>query len=267
VRSDTDQAPFVRSQELALEALETFRRADHEKGQIRSLIAASATVDARTRETMLLEAETIAEKVGDEESLAGVIAARARALAMSDRVRADELHIKALELFRKNGNLRGQARCFFSLSIGHAPLAEKRDNAIEAARLYRAVDDPAEASRCITIAIMNAEEIQPLADLEDLAREGLEDALKAGDRYQERSFYTKLAAIARAKGQTEQAEKYLRWEKDLEEFDGLTPLERWKSNVEMAKMAVAMAKAQGNKEVVRMFRDELKRLKATKPPS
>ena len=265
VRSDTVQPPFVRSHELAMQALDVFRQAGHEKGQVRALVTASAMVAPSTRENMLSEAEALADSLGEENLVAMVLAAKARGLAMSDRARATELHRRVLEIYRRTGNQRGQAQSLFSLAIGEGDSAKKRDYAMEAARLYRALGDAGEASRCVSIALMNAEEIQPLTDLEGLVREGLEDALKAANRSQERHFYDKLALIALSKGNVEEADKYRRWSKDLEAADGLTPRERWENDVEMTKTMISMAKTQGNKDATKVFQDELKRLKASKP--
>ena len=264
VRFDTALPAFVRSQDLALQALEAFRKADNKEGQVRALVRASSTADPLTREKMLSEAENLAEGLGDD-YIAMVLAARARALALSDRARAAELQRSVLEIYRRTGNQKGLARCLFSLSIGEGPSDERRDFALEAASLYRALGDSAEASRCITLAMKSAEKIQPLVDLEPLARQGLQDALNAGSRSQEQSFYRKLALIAAAKGQIEEAETYRRWAADLEDSDGLTPRERWKKEVDMTKMMIAMMKAQGQKEAAKTFQEELKRLKASKP--
>lgn len=266
VRSDTGQPPFFRSHELALEALAIFRRAGHEIGQVRSLVAASALADARRREQMLLEGEALAQKIGDENLVAMVLSARARAIALSDPARAVELHLRVLETYRRAGNLRGQANCLVSLAITSAEgPAMKRDFATEAAQLYRDAGDPKEASRCVAVALWNAEEIQPLSELEDLARQGLEDALDAGDRLQEGHFYSKLAPISVAKGQIEEADKFRQWASDLQDADGMTPLDRWEDNVATTRLMAEIAKSQGNTKAAKMFLDELKRLKGSKP--
>jgi tetratricopeptide (TPR) repeat protein len=265
VRSDTAQPPFVRSQELAMQALDLFREAGNDEGKVRALVTASAMVDPSTKANMLSEAESLAESLGEENLVAMVLAARARGIAMSDRARAAELHRQALDIYRTTGNKRGQAQCLFSLALVDGDSAEKRDCAIEAARMYRAMGDRGEASRCVSIALMNAEEIQPITDLEGLVREGLEDSLTAANRRQEGHFYSKLGLIALAKGNVEEADKYQRWSKDLEAADGLTPHERWENDVEMTKTMISIAKTQGNQDAAKMFQDELKRLKASKP--
>jgi hypothetical protein len=265
VRSDTDQAPFDRSQALALEALEIFRAAEDKKGQVRALIAAIPMANAITRDRMLSEADKLSEAIGDESLIAMTVSARARALAFSDRVTANDLHHRALEIYRRTENRKGLARTLFSLSIGEDGRAQKRDYAIEAAQIYRALGEPSDASRCMMIAMMNAEEIDPMVELEGLAREGLQDALNAGKRTIEKYFYDKLAMIADSKGEIEEAEKYRRWANDLQDSDGLTPYERWENNVEMTKLMIAAFKTQGNREEAKKFQEELKRLKRSKP--
>jgi tellurite resistance protein len=265
VRSDTAQPPLVRSQELALEALETFRRTTDTKGIVRSLLAACPMADPRARESMMTEAATLVESIADENYRAMVLVAGARSLAMADRVQASDMQRQALEIYKRTGNQKGQAQCLFSLAIVSGTDTDSRDSALEAARLFRVIGDTAEAARSMTLALMNAQRIQPLSELEDLAQQGLQDALAAGNRTMERSFYTKLALIAASNGQIEQADKYRRWATDLEEADGRTPLERWKDNIEMNKMMISMAKDRGNKELANVFKEELKRLKAAKP--
>lgn len=267
VRSDTAQSPFVRSHELSLEAVEAFRQAGDERGQVRALVSASAMADPKTKEEMLGEAERLADSVSEEYYVALVLITRARSSALSDEERSSGLFWKALEIYRRTDNRHGQAQCLFSLSLGVGTSAEKRDYALEAARLNRELGNFDEASRCVSIALMNAEEIAPLVDLEDLVQEGLQDALNAGDRSQEGYLYGKLAMIEAARGHEEEADKYRRWAAEIEDADGLTPLERWKNNIEMTKMMIAMAKTQGHQEAAKGFREELKRLKLDKPKS
>lgn len=265
VRSDTAQPPFVRSHELALEALEVFRRAGDRKGQARALVAASPMAGPEARASMLSEAQSLAADVGDENDVAMTLAAQARALAMSDREGAAALHRRVLDIYRRTGNQRGQAQALFSLAITLRSLEEKRDLALEGARLFRAVGDPSEASRCVSLALMHAKKIEPLANLGGLAQEGLKDALDGGNRSLEHLFYEQLAHIAVAKGQIDEAEKYRRWAADLQDADGLTPRERWEYEVETTKEMIATAKAMGHKDAAKAFQEELKRLKAAKP--
>lgn len=265
VRSDTALPPFVRAQELQEQAIEEFRQSGDKKGLAGALVSGSGMIDPGTRERRLEEAERLAEEIGDDDLRASVIAGRARALALSDRDGATLLHREALEIYRRTGNQAGQARCLFGLSISEGTAEEKRDFALEGARLYRETGDPGMASKCAWLALMNAEQIEPLASLEGLVREGLKDAQDAGKHSQERSFYEKLALIAVATGRHEEAERYRRWANEIQESDGLTPLERWKGQVAMTKTMIGMVKAQGQKEAVKEFQAELKRLKAAKP--
>ncbi len=265
VRSDTEQPPFDRSHELALQALEAFRLACHMQGQVRALVAASALANVADREKMLLEAESSAQSSGDENLIASVLSAKARGFAMSNKQQAKVLQREALDIYRKTGHVQGQARSLMTLSLGEGDSAEKRDYAIEAAQLYRQSDNHQDASRCVWIAFMNAEEVQPIEELEGLVREGLADALEAADRNGELLFYDKLAMIAIANGNADEASKYHRWAKDLEESDGLSPIERWKNNIEMAKTMIALTKVQGNKEATKIFQESLRELRASKP--
>lgn len=265
VRSDTATPPFERAHELSLEAREAFRRAGDAGGQVRALVSATVMTDPETRERMLGEAERLAQETGNENLVGLILAARARALAMTDRAKATAINREALEIFRRTGNLGGQAQCLFSLAIGDGTSEENRDFALESARIRRELGEPSEAARCVTIALMNAEELQPLGELEGLARQGLQDAQSAGDRGQEQHFYTKLAAILASTGQVEESAQFRRWADDLQEADGLTPLERWENEVDMAKTMIAMSKTQGNRDAEKGLRAELKRLKASKP--
>lgn len=267
VRSDTDASPFERAHELNLQALGVFRRVHHPKGHLRALLAATALADPATHAEMLTEAERIAQTTGDEDDIASVLSATARRLALTDRTSAAELHREVLATFRRTSNLRGQARSLFALAITEeSPPDRKRDMALEAAQIYRDLNDPDEASRCTTIAFMNAEEITPIGELEGMAKQGLDDAQKGECRGQEGHWYSKLTLIAIANGKVEEAEKYRRWAKDIEDSDGLTPNERWESDVEMTKAMISMARVQGSRETVKAFRVELNRLKASKPP-
>ncbi|MBI1331642.1 MAG: hypothetical protein GC165_02060 [Armatimonadetes bacterium] len=265
VRSDTHLPPFPRAHQLALEAYDVFVRADDERGQVRALISASPFSPPATRQQMLEEADAIATRIGDERLSARVLAARARSTSMSNRPGAKEMNIKALEVFRRLGDWHDLATTLFSLSISDGTAEEKRDFALEAANLYRDHGMPADAARCVDIALMNAEEIEPLASLEPLVRQGLEDAKAADKAFQIRSFYDKLALIAAEKGRPDEANQYRQLAKELQNVDGQTPLERWESDVEMTKMLLATFKAEGNKEAEREFRKALKELKAAKP--
>ncbi len=265
VRSDTDTPPFQRSYELAMEALSVFRQANDDRGQIRALLGASPFTSSITRDQMLAEAETIAKRLDDERLFALVLAARARSMAMKDEEAAKKLHLETLAIFRRVGSWSDRAQCLISLSIVSGKADEKRDYAIEAAHLYRINEDYDEASRCMSIALMNAKEVTPLIELEALVELGLEDSQRAHNAPQMSHFYDQLALIAAARGQSELAKERHRLAKELEDVDGRSPLERWKEDIEMTKLMIDMCKAQGHQEAEKLFKDELKRLKADKP--
>ena len=264
VRSDTDQVPFARSHELAMEALELFRRTQDEKGQVRALIAATPMAGPQ-QDQFLAEAELLAGGIGDEDLLGSVVWAKARATGLSDRERSAALNNQALGIFRRTGNLGGQAGCLFSLSIQLGTSAEKREFALESAKLYREIGRLKDASRSMSIALMNAEEIDPPAELEKLVLQGLKDSRDSGYGSQEAMFCEKLAKLAAAQGRFGEAADLHRRAKEAEPDDGLTPFERWENDVEMTKSIIALAKAQGSKEAETMFREHLKELKAQKP--
>lgn len=265
VRSDNHESPFERSHRLALEALEVFRRAEDVSGQISALLLAHPFERPEQVAEMLAEAERLANALGSELDIARVLAARARKLALTDRDRASVLMHEALALFRKLGNAGGMANCLFSLSITDGTALEKKGYALEAARLYREAGNRDDACKAVQIAVMNAQELGEITALEAEIREGLQDAQAVGDRPSEGRFYSYLAEIAEAKGNAEEAAKYLRWKRDLAESDDLSPLERWKEDVTMTKLMIAMAKRMGAKDTVRGFEDELRRLMRAKP--
>lgn len=264
VRSNTNMAPFNRSQELAQEALDVFRQAGDERGQVRALLSVVPFSSPTTRDQMFQEADEIACRLGDERLLASVLAARARTLAMSNRAEAKILHLRTLEIFRRVGTPADVARCLFGLSIADGTSEEKRDYALEAAEVYRSEDMLDDSARCMSIAMMNAEEVTPISELEDLIRLGLKDATGAEKPSLMSHFYNKLALAAVEKGQLDDAGEYRQRAASLDD-DGTTPLERWKSDIAMTKTIIAMGKTQGNKEAVKMFQEELKQLKANKP--
>lgn len=265
VRSDTEKDPFQRAHELSLEALNIFRGTNDKRGQVKALISASSLAPPFGKKPFLDEAEALAKEIDDERLYASVMAARARSLGLSDQRTAIQLQQKALEIFRRVGDKQQQAQSLFSLAILSDVANKKRDMALEAAQINRDISAPSNASRCMFIAMMNAEEVTPLVELEELAKQGLDDAQRAADHDQESMWYGKLAQIAIAKGLPEDVKKYRRWESDLQASDGLTPLERWERDVESTKSFIALASTVGNTEMEKCFKSELKILRTNKP--
>ncbi len=265
VRSDTAKPPFERAHELALEALEAFRQAKSKEGEIRALVASVPFSEPGALQSMLAEAERLAETLEDENYRAMVLAAKARSFVLRDEKQKTELSQRALDIYKRTGNERGQAQCLFTLSISSGTSAEKRDFAIEAASLYRKRNEPKEARRCMTIAFMYAEGAESLTELQPLAEFGLQDALASGDLMQEGRFCAKLARIFEARGLRDEANRYRLRAAELEDADGLTPTERWENSIEATEMMISMAKGQGSEKAANALRLELKRLRASEP--
>ncbi len=264
VRSDNHEPPFERSHTLALEALEVYRRIDDPAGQVSALIAAAPFELGPEQTGQLDEAELLAAGLADDLLSARVLAARARHLGLVDRDRAKVVALQALELFRSVGNASGQIGIMFSLAILPGERSEKRAFATEGGRLCRDEGDFERGSKLLYLAGMNSEPSE-LGDLEPLNLEILKLAQDAGDRFAERDLYKNLAEISEAKADVEAAARYIRWHAELEESDGLTPLERWEHNVAMTKMLIAMGKRSGSQETVKMFEEDLAQLKKQRP--
>src|SRR5207248_2761437 len=156
-RSDNDDPPFERSQSLALQALEVFRRCGERRGEATALIQTAPMSEPAVADMRLQEAEDIARSLGDRLLIANVIAARGRAMSLRDRVRAMELTLEALAMYRELGNERGIAGCLFGLAIAPGKSSEKRDYAVEAFHRYREAGDTEEAGRALSVSVMNAD--------------------------------------------------------------------------------------------------------------
>lgn len=265
VRSDNEQPPFERAHTLALEALDLFRRLDDKRGQISALLMALPLQPRDSRSIILDQAAQLASEFGDDNEIARVMSARARQIALVDRDQAKALNLEALEIFRRIGKSGGAASCLLGLAILDGTAAEKKEYALEAATLYREAGLHNDAGRAIMIAMINAQEVGDVASLEPRIKEALDDAQYAGDRITEARCYGYMAQVAEARGDAEEAAKYLRWEADLRDSDGLSPLQRWLERVAMSKMMISMAKRMGAQEMVSMFREELRRVKSEKP--
>lgn len=265
VRSDTETPPFVRSRELALEALDVFRRIGAQEEILHAALASLPFSPPAQTEQLLAEAQEIAEKLPDETFRGLVWAAKARTIALRDPDEAEDLNDRAIAIFRRTGNKANLAQSLFSRSIAGESDANKRDAAIEAAQLYRKLGDFSQACRCTQMAILNSALSHSLLDIEPLIRQGLEDAYATGEHRNEGYYYGKLAEIAESKGDTEEAAKYRRWRQDIEESDGRTPLERWQDQFDCVELMLMKARIDGDKDTAKQLRKQLKDLKATKP--
>ena len=98
-----------------------------------------------------------------------------------------------------------------------------------------------------------------------LAEEGLKDSQAAGKTSLEGGFYHHLARIHTALGNLEEADKYYRWEQEIEASDGFTPKERKHQRVVFTKMLIEMCKKQGNTEGEKMFNEKLRELRKRGP--
>ncbi|GMV88466.1 MAG: hypothetical protein AMXMBFR81_13970 [Chthonomonas sp.] len=250
VRSDTDAEPFVRSSELAREAEAVFRRIGHKPGLVRALIAALPFAPSYKKSPMLREAEAIAEECGSEELRAKVLEAKGRTIALADRDSATDCYKQAKAIYSTLGDKMGVASCLFGLAIADATPEAKRDWALDGAEVYAELGDDRHVSMCFTIALMHAEECQPLEELEPLALRALEADQRFGDPERVAAQYRKLAQVATARGETEKAKEYERLAAIL---DDVTPHEAWQRQVEALGGVAMIATMTGNQEFAAEF--------------
>lgn len=264
VRSDNHEAPFDRSRTLGLEALEIFRREGNLRGQVSSLLTAAPFVTPVERDRMLDEAETLARESEDETLLARVLLSRGQALGLNHSDEAARMNEKALEIFLRHDQKVSAAACLFGLALRKDSSDEKYASALESARLYRESSLPADAARSMIVALMNGEEFMSYTELEPHIRQGLTDAQAEGKTLLEVILYRYLVKVATEKGDIEEAAKYLRWQNELEESNGMSPAERRRYDIESTKSYLALARKTGNEEAAEMFAAELKRLRGTR---
>jgi len=265
VRSDTCEPPFERSQSLALEALDLFRRTGDQRGVAYALMRSSAMAIPSVTDARLQEAEEIARSLEDRLLLAHVIAARSRQMGLRDQEKAKSFALEALAMYRELGDARGIAGCLFSLSIGLGKSKEKVRYAVESFERYREAGDTEEAGRALHLADMNAESDEELLELEPYFRLALSDAESTGHRSGQQLCHQTLAKIAAAKGDFDAASEHRRLEVELEDDDGLTALEKWEQDVYFTEMLIAAGKRNENAEMQECFEQELARLKKAKP--
>lgn len=250
VRSDTDADPFERSSELAQEAEAVFRKIGHKPGLARALIAGLPFAPSLMKSPMLKEAEAIAEECGSEELRAKVLEAKGRTIAFADRDAATDCYKQAKAIYSTLGDKRGVASCLTGLAIADGTPEEKRDWALEGAEVYAELGDDRHVSMCFTIALMHAEECQPLEELEPLALRALEAVQRFGDPEQVAAQYRKVAQIAAARGEAEKAQEYERLAATL---DDVTPHEAWQRQLEALGGVAMIASMTGNQEFAGEF--------------
>lgn len=250
VRSDTDADPFERSSELAQEAEVVFRKIGHKPGLVRALIAALPFVPSAKKSRVLKEAEEIAEECGSEELRAKVLEAKGRIIALTDRNAATDHYKHAKDIYSTLGDKQGVASCLFGLAIADESPDTKRDWALEGAEVYAELGDDRRVSMCFRLALMNAEECQPLEELEPLALRALEADQGFGDPEGVAAQYRKLAQIATARSEAEKAQEYERLAATL---DDVTPHEAWQRQLEALGGVAMIASMTGNQEFAAEF--------------
>lgn len=254
-------SPFLTDHSLSLRALEIFRKVGDRRGEMKALRFASP-MSSRAME-MLDEAEAIALELGDEVELAYTYNRKSSRYGFADKPRAVEYNQKALEILERHGKKEGMAMVLFCLAVQLPTDEESLAAAIRSAELYREVGKPRDASRSWSIATMYVDD-KDHELRERIYQSGLDAAQASGYSSQEATFYALFAQLRIAQGRNEEAQTYLRWERDIEESDGLSPAERLDNQIESTKGFVELAKGMGNEEAVTMFKDELKRLRQLK---
>lgn len=264
VRSDNGETPFGRGHTLALEALSIMRRLQDSKGTIRALVQAAPMSSPTESQAMLEEALSIARALGDAREIARVLNRLAAKVGLSDRPLAIKLNREALEIFEQIDHVLGQATCLFGLAIQEKDDLVKFDCASRCAELYRSANRSSDAARATSMALMYWPDGGDLAEKRALAERGLKDAQDSGNTSLEGNYYGRLAEISAEQGNYEESDQFRRWEKEIEESDGLTVQERQRNELEFTEAMATIAKAQGHKEAAAMFKDRAKELKNSK---
>ncbi len=260
VRSDTDQEPFKRSQQLARDAIAVFRSSGNQRGLARALIAACPLAPPEVQKRQFDEAEFLARELNDELLLGHVIAAKSRSLGFVSRTECEEFAREALRIYRKYGHDSGAAGCLFRLAIGSGTDLEKRKYAIEAYELHMKAGNPDEAVRSLTIAMMNCN-----SNAEKVALEPQWLRVMETSRGMTRTCYGHLAQIAVAKGSESDAHHYLALARQLEDDSTVTRYEQWESDVDLMKSLISLAHSCGNKELADSLGEVLNQLLQERP--
>ncbi len=255
VRSDNHEPPFARAATPSNKALEVLRRCGDKHDLIDALGAASVSQEPAKGAAMLEEAMSLAVDLGDDEARASVLARMSSRMAFTDRAQAVRLSREALEVYRRLGNVRGQAQCLFSLAIQEDSPELKKEAALESAALNRSLGKYADAARAMSLAVMYGEELQGLVAQEELLLQGLADAQASNTMSLESHCYAQLAKVAVLKGDTEAAERYQRWHNELESADGLTPRQRKNNDRRMMKDVLQLARKTKNNQAIELFKE------------
>jgi tetratricopeptide (TPR) repeat protein len=264
VRSDNGEMPFMRARTLALEALPIMRRLADGKGTIWALLQAVPFSPPVEIQAMFEEAMSIAREMGDERERARVLNRMAANLGLSDKEKALALQLQSLEIYERLGNVGGQATCLFSLAVLEKDDGIAYEYAKRSAELSRSSGSFDEAARATSLALMYWPDGGDLSEKRALAENGLKDAQEAGKRSLEGGYYRHLAEISAQQGNFDEAEQFRRWEKDIEEADGLTPDERKQNELDFTKQMAKLAKSMGNKGAASMFGSRARELKKSK---
>ena len=260
VRSDTEEPPFVRSQKLALEALEVFRAEGDAAGQVDALCHSMAFDPPDIRNRKMDEALQLAESLDNQRLIAHVLSTKARAAALTNKAEAMELNRRVLAIYKSLDMPAGVGQILFSMAIASTESDEiKWEYARQSAAAFKEAGRPRDALRSTVIALMEGEGAVDPQLLKEEAMAGLALAQAVGETQKEMTFYAYLSRICIALGDPVEAAKYHRWHHEMESADGLTDKERERQRKREAREIAALAKSMGHHELAKALAQPPKR--------